>query len=430
MKKIILSLSCLCASTLINAQSVSTIAGSSSAGFVNGTGSAAQFFAPSGVAVDGSGNIYVADFLNNSVRKITSSGVVTTLAGSGTAGYADGTGSAAMFNSIKSVAVDATGTVYVADYLNHRIRKITPAGLVSTFAGSGVAGYADGTGLSAQFNRPIGITVDAAGDLYIAEEINNRIRKITSLGVVTTLAGNGTIGSTDGAGSTAQFNSPYGIAVDATGNVYVSERTGMRIRKITSSGFVSTLAGSTMGAADGTGIAAQFYNPAGIALDGAGNIYVADENNHRIRKITSTGVVTTFVGSSLGFSDGVGAAAQFSGPAGITVDAAGNIYVADVYNHRIRKITGGVAGINDIDFASNFSIYPNPTNKNLTVVFELLSESATTITITNTLGQIVLTDKIASLNSSFNLEYLESGIYFVNISDSKGNKYLQKIIKE
>lgn len=258
MKKIILSLSCLCAATLINAQSVSTIAGSASAGFVNGTGAAAQFFAPSGVAVDGTGNVYVADFLNNSVRKVTSSGVVTTLAGSGSAGYADGTGSAAMFNSIKSVAVDAAGTVYVADYLNHRIRKITPAGLVSTFAGSGVAGFADGTGLSAKFNRPIGIAVNAAGDLYIAEEINNRIRKITSLGVVTTLAGDGTIGSTDGAGSTAQFNSPYGIAVDATGNVFVSERTGMRIRKITSSGLVSTLAGSTMGSADGTGIAASF----------------------------------------------------------------------------------------------------------------------------------------------------------------------------
>jgi len=287
--------------------------------------------------VDASGNVYVADVTNNRIRKISSAGKVTTLAGSGTSGNANGTGVAAQFNFPYDVAIDASGNVYVTDYMNDRIRKITPAGVVTTFAG-GSEGFADGTGAAAQFNGPIGIALDASGNLFVADYWNNRIRKITSAGVVTTFAGS-TEGSDDGTGTAAKFNLPCGIAVDASGNMYVADRGNNRIRKITSSGVVTTLAGSTKGFADGTGTAAKFDSPAGIAVDASGNVYVGDEFNHRIRKITSTGVVSTFVGNgTVGFTDGAGATVQFQNPFGVTLDASGNLYVGDTYNHSIRKI--------------------------------------------------------------------------------------------
>ena len=325
---------------------VSTLAGSGSFGAADGTGAGASFNYAWSVAVDASGNIYVADLENHRIRKITPAGVVTTLAGS-SKGYADGTGTAAKFSSPSGVAVDASGNVYVADMNNHRIRKITPAGVVTTLAGSGsyriVAGKyvsdADGTGTAAEFNAPNGLAVDASGNVYVADEQNHRIRKITPAGVVTTLAGSSK-GYADGTGSGAQFSFPSGVSVDATGNVYVADRGNHRIRKITPAGAVTTLAGSSSGygKADGTGSAAQFYFPRGVAVDASGNIYVADTDNSRIRKITPAGVVTTLVGIFAGFADGPGSIARFRDLFGLAVDASGNIYVADLGNSRIRKI--------------------------------------------------------------------------------------------
>jgi len=319
---------------------VTTLAGSSSFGFADGTGSAARFNYPEGIAIDGSGNLYVADRGNHSIRKITSSGVVTTLAGSSSSGFADGTGTAAQFREPTGTAVDGSGNVYVADRGNHSIRKITPSGAVTTLAGSGTQGFADGTGIAAQFHSPTGIAVDGSGNVYVADRGNNRIRKITPSGVVTTLAGS-TSGFADGTGTTAQFSAPAGIAIDGSGNLYVADQLNSLIRKITSSGVVTTLAGSgSSGFADGTGTAAQFREPTGIAVDGSGNVYVADQLNQRIRKITPSGVVTTLAGSnSFGFADGTGTAAIFDLPTGITIDGSGNLYVADQGNNRIRKIT-------------------------------------------------------------------------------------------
>ena len=212
--------------------------------------------------------------------------MVSTLAGS-TSGYTDGTGTSAQFDYPIGVAVDGAGNVYVADGYNHRIRKITTSGVVSTLAGSGTSGYTDGTGTSAQFDYPTGVAVDGAGNVYVADQVNHRIRKITTSGVVSTLAGSGTSGYTDGTGTSAQFSYPTGVAVDGAGNVYVADYDNHRIRKITASGVVSTLAGSgTYGYTDGTGTSAKFYYPTGVAVDGAGNVYVADQYNHRIRKIT------------------------------------------------------------------------------------------------------------------------------------------------
>ena len=232
-----------------------------SSGYTDGTGTSAKFYNPTGVAVDGAGNVYVADLSNHRIRKITTSGVVSTLAGSGTSGYTDGTGTSAKFSYPTGVAVDGAGNVYVADLFNHRIRKITTSGVVSTLAGS-ASGYADGTGTSAQFSYPTGVAVDGAGNVYVADYNNHRIRKITTSGVVSTLAGSGTPGYTDGTGTSAKFSSPTGVAVDGAGNVYVADYNNHRIRKITTSGVVSTLAGSgKAGYTDGTGTSAKFYYP-------------------------------------------------------------------------------------------------------------------------------------------------------------------------
>jgi len=314
---------------------VSTLAGSTS-GFSDGAGNATQFNFPRGVAIDRNGNVYVADQNNHRIRKITPEGVVSTFAGASTAGSIDGIGTAAKFNFPSGLALDNAGNVYVADFHNNKIRKITPEGVVSTLAGSN-AGFADGIGSSAQFSNPYDVAVDGSGNVYVADYNNRKIRKITPEGVVSTLAGS-TQGSADGTGSTAQFNNPISVAVDGSGNVYVADETNHNIRKITPGGEVSTLAGSTSGFADGVGTMARFSSPTGVAVDGVGNVFVADSNNNKIRKITPEGVVSTFAGSTFGSADGTSDTAQFHIPVRVAVDRAGNVYVSDRNNHKIRKI--------------------------------------------------------------------------------------------
>jgi mucin-19 len=320
---------------------VTTFAGNTSTSFVNANGIGATFNNPTGVAVDSGGNVYIADYTNHRIRKITPDGVVSTLAGSGTATFADGTGAAASFNTPRGIAVDSVGSVYVGDYSNNRIRKITSAGVVTTLAGSATAGSLDATGTNAQFRNPWGVAVDSAGTVYVADYTNHRIRKVTFDGVVTTLAGNGTASSVDGTGTSATFNNPRGIEVDSAGNVYTTE--GHRIRKITRAGVTTTLAGSgTAAFADGSGATASFNTPHGITIDSNGTLYVADQTNHRIRKVTSSGVVSTLAGSgTTTFTDGTGTNATFNNPQGVAVDSAGTVYVADASNHRIRKIGTG-----------------------------------------------------------------------------------------
>lgn len=320
---------------------VSTFAGSTTKGASDGTGAAASFWYPGGLTTDGAGNVYVADSYNSLIRKITPAGVVTTIAGTGSNGSADGVGNMASFNLPNGIVVDASGNLYVADTKNCKIRKITPDGTVSTLAGSGAVGKADGTGAAASFNYPFDLAIDTAGNLYVTDQGNELIRKVTSAGVVTTIAGSGTTGSSDGTGSAAGFSRPTGIAVDASGNCYVADQDNKKIRMITPSGVVTTLAGGTTGSADGTGSAAAFNSPNGMTIDASGTLYVTDIPNQLIRKITAKGVVTTIAGKlgSYGFADGLGTSALFYDPQGIQADAAGNLYVADTYNNSIRKIT-------------------------------------------------------------------------------------------
>lgn len=321
---------------------VMLLAGAQSVGFVGGTGNAASFNYPIALAADASGNVYVADEMNNAIRKISPRGVVTTLAGSGTAAYADGAGKSAMFNDPHAVAVDSSGNVFVADTYNNRIRKITPEGVVSTVAGSS-AGDADGTGTAARFGYPRGIALDPSGNLIIADSYNNKIRKITPAGVVSTLAGGSAnaYGNTDGAGAAARFSFPTSVAVDAAGYIYVADLYNNLIRKVTPQGVVSTLAGGTSpGYADGPGSAASFSSPYGVGVDAAGIVYVGDSTNNRVRQITPDGMVSTLAGDgTVGWKDGPADAAEFDGPRGVAVDPAGTIYVADTGYSRIRKIT-------------------------------------------------------------------------------------------
>lgn len=423
----------------------STLAGVASIGSADGLGPAARFWGAAGVAVDGVGNVYVADTLNHTIRKISSNGTVTTIAGAaGYWGTADGIARDARFNRPQGVAIDSLGNIYVADTGNHVIRKVSATGLVSTVAGTtGAAGYVDDTGTAARFNGPQSLTVDTGGNLYVADTGNGRIRKITPAGVVTTLvpqmgffyqlsgiavdaagnvyvAGNavhkvtpagevsvlvanvnargitidstgqvyvylnddtigkispagvlntlaGTAnqrGSTDGSGTAARFGaflpsapgSPLppvltisgsrGLAADSAGNIYVADTQNNTVRKITAAAVVSTLAGygqsGVQGAVDGTGSTARFGNFfSSVAVGPAGELYAADTSNHTIRKISTGGTVGTFAGTAgqTGSADGTGSAARFSYPSGVAVDQTGTVYVADAGNRTIRKIS-------------------------------------------------------------------------------------------
>ncbi len=331
----------------IQTVTVSTVAGSGMqiapgggflGGYKDGPDSIAQFDAVFALSLDASGNIYVSDLGNNRVRKI-SAGLVSTLAGSGFSGFLDGADSAAAFFGPYGIAVDRQSNVYVADGFGHRIRKIS-GGQVSTLAGTGFPGVINGPDSVAQFYDPVGLAIDSTGLLYVVEV--NDIRKISPAGVASSFAGGGTPGVggyLDGPDTTARFNNPIGIAVDAQGNAYVADNINKRIRKITAAGLVTTLAGNgTQGFQDGPADSAEFYLLTGIAVDSQGNVYATDQNC--IRKITPAGIVSTFVGTHIGgFVDGPALEALFSTPEGLAFDTQGNLFVADSGNQRIRKIS-------------------------------------------------------------------------------------------
>lgn len=329
---------------------VSTLAGSGIAGQVDGTGLAAQFSGPAYAATDGQGNVYVTDNKSNCVRKITPAGVVSTLAGSGSIGLVDGPGATAQFDFPNGIAVTSQGTVYVADTNNNCIRTISPTGVVSTLAGAASYGLQDGPAATARFWQPRGLALDQQGTLYVADYQNNRVRKITAAGVVSTLAGSGPSNVnfvaenfTDGPAASALFYYPSGVAVDGQGTVYVADYQNNRIRKVTAAGVVSTVAGSTGGCADGDAAQAKLYLPTDVAVDASGTLYVADFGNGCLRRISPAGQVSVFAGACtrLGYADGPIASSLFSRSVGLVVNPAGTLlYVADSNNNRIRKISG------------------------------------------------------------------------------------------
>lgn len=453
-------------------------------------GTAANLDLPSGVAVDASDNVYVSDYGHNTIQKISPKGVVTTLAGvsniyqlgvSSDIAH-DGIGTQARFNTPKGVAVDASGNVYVADSWNNKIRKISPLGMVTTIAGSGTQGNADGAGTAASFYWPEGVAVAASGSIYVTDTHNFKIRKITTAGIVSTFAGSGIQANTgseaDGTGIAASFSWPSAITITPSGTLYVTD--GNKIRKITSTGVVTTIAGSASGnAIDGMGIAASFGSPSGIAVDASNTLYVSDSNN-KIRKIGFDGMVSTLAGNGqAGNIDGWGNAATISVPKGIAVNSSGTIYVAEDTGRKVRQITQlgfsaspnlpsglhidpatgiisgtptaatattaylitacnvagcttatlnittSALGINS--FAENgLKCYPNPTTTLLHL--ELPNETIIDrILITDQMGKIIHTQTINT--NQINTEILASGIYFIQVY-SGDIKWQSKFIKE
>jgi sugar lactone lactonase YvrE len=313
-------------------------------GTSDGAEGSSLFYHPSSIAVDASGNVYVADTGASTVRKIGPGGIVSTLAGQPIEpGSADGTGASAQFFEPEAISVGPDGTIYLADTGNDTIRKITPSGSVTTWAGlAGSPGSADGPGSVASFNQPKGLAVDGAGNVYVADTASSTIRKIGPDGTVSTLAGlAGAEGSVDGPASTARFSHPRGLALDTLGNLYVADTGNNTIRQIALDGTVTTAAGQpgVAGSADGLAAAAQFSEPVGVAVDGAGVLYVADSGNSAIRMVSASGVVSTYFSSTTS-SDPT---AVLCAPTGVAVDLNGNVYFADTYNDVIRLATAAAA---------------------------------------------------------------------------------------
>ena len=336
-----------------SAGTITTVAGTGEFGD-GGPAVNARLYRPSGVALDGTGNVFIADSFNDRIRKVDDTGTISTVAGTGRTGFGGDGGPAvnARLYRPSGVAVDGAGNLYIADSFNDRIRKMDTSGTISTVAGTERSGFGgDGaSAVQARLSRPSGVAVDGAGNLYIADMSNNRIRKVDSAGVISTVAGTGRSGfGGDGASAVqARLSRPSGVAVDGAGNLYIADMSNNRIRKVDTSGTISTVAGTgegSFGGFSGDGgpaVNAQLRSPAGVAVDGAGNIYTADRDNFRIRKVDSAGVITTVAGTGVrGYSGDGGpvSQAQLSNPEGVTVDGAGNIYIADSGNDRIRKLT-------------------------------------------------------------------------------------------
>ena len=427
---------------------ITTLAGGVT-GYSDGTGAAASFIYPKGIAVDSASNAYVADTQSNTIRKITQSGVVTTLAGSAAyVGSADGAGALARFNGPTGIAVDSAGNVYTCDTLNFTVRKITPAGVVSTVAGiTGLQKAVDGTGTSAGFNYPVGMTIDSSGNLYVCEPYVNLIRKITPAGVVTTINLSSTI-------------YPQFIAIDTSGNFYVTCINSYVIYKVTSTGLVSLLAGTTgsQGNADGESTAAQFGIPYGISVDASGSVFVSDQKNETIRKI-SNGIVSTIAGQNLisisPFTNGTGSAATFSNLYGLAIDNSNKIYIGDIGSIRVGQVASppvinsqpmstsqsvgysatlsvSATGVGTLSYQwyKNGAAIVGATSSSLTFSSLSLTDSGTySVTISNTYGSVTSTAVMESVTSGYSFStYLNSAGLFNSAwgiaIDSQGNLYL------
>jgi hypothetical protein len=362
----------------------------------------AILFQPLGTATDAAGNVYIADAQNNRIRKVATNGIITTVAGNGVAGYSGDGGAAtnAELSFPSGVSIDGAGDLYIADQGNNRIRAVTPDGTILTIAGNGTAGYSGdgGAATNAELSFPSGVAIDGAGNLYIADSQNNRIRKVAA-GVltptITTVAGNGTAGyAGDGGGaSSAELSYPYGLAFDATGNLYIADSGNSVVRKVATNSTITTVAGNGTEGYSGDGGAAtsaELDAPISVTIDGVGNLYIADNGNNRIRKVAS-GKISTIAGNgTAGYSGDGGAAtsAELDYPAGVAIDGTNNLYIADNANHVVRKVTSGnistFAGINGN--TSGFTGDGGPaTGANLT--------QPTAITFDST-GNLYITDNV------------------------------------
>ena len=422
-----LSLLLLCISFCGHSQTISTIAGNGAPGFSGDSSAAtsAQLNLPFNLALDGSGNIYVADRLNNRIRKVNAAGIITTVAGTNTAGYNGDeiVADTAQLNGPVGVAIDRYGNIYVADKGNNRVRKISNSGTIATVAGNGTPGFSGDSGMavSAMLNSPRSVAVDTSGNIYIADQGNNRIRMVATSGIITTIAGTATSGyNGDGIPATnSELNGPYCVVVDISGTIYIADVDNERFRKINTAGIISTIAGtgtSGFSGDNGPATAALLSEPIGVAVDSSGQVYIADEWNARVRKISKDGTITTIAGNgTAGYNgDGVPAAtAQLNNPTGVAVTNMGDIYIADYSNSRIRFVAHNDLVSNTSSHRVEINVYPNPTNGAFTLCITTANPEPVSVTITNLEGQTVKKFTMVS-NSEFIVKLNEPpGIYLI-----------------
>ena len=338
---------------------ITTFAGTGTAGSSGDGGPAAlaQLFNPGVILADISGNVYIADTDNHKVRLVSSTGIITTFAGTGTAG-SSGDGGAATSSQLyhpKGMAVDSNSNLYIVDTDNQKVRSVSSTGIIKTFAGTGTAGSSGdgGKATSAQLQTPEGILVVGTSAVYIADRDNHKIRFVTlSTSIITTFAGTGTAGSSGDGGraTSAQLNGPNGLARDLSGNLYISDYYNNKIRLITSAGIMTTFAGTGTQGSSGDGGAAtsaQLFWPVRMDVDIAGNVYIPDSRNHRIRIVSSAGIITTYAGTGTAGSSGDTGkvtSAQLNNPSSVSADISGNVYFADVFNHKVRMVAQNSSG--------------------------------------------------------------------------------------
>jgi sugar lactone lactonase YvrE len=439
--KNILSLIIIVMPFIVKAQSgiITTVAGNGTIGY-SGDGhmaTNATLHGPSGLRVDGIGNIYIADNGNNVIRKINTSNIITTIAGNGIAGYS-GDGMQATNATLKSptdVAVDAVGNIYIADNQNDVIRKVSASGIISTYCGNGSNGYMgdNGPATLAELNFPSGIAVDESGNLYIADEGNSVIRKVNTSGTIITIAGNGVNGFSGNniAATSAELSVPAGVRVDVSGNIYIADFGNNVIWKVNTSGIISPIAGNgIIGYSGDGGIATscELHNPFDVSVDGVGNIYIADNGNERIRKVSTSNIITTIAGNGItGYNgDNIPAtAAKLKNPVGISTDGDGNIYIADGANNRVRKVIHSSTKVDTvIGLSQTNSISPNPATNTITIS---AGDKIENIAITNMVGQVIYNQLYNKVEKTdVEVAGWAAGVYFIKVNGVYAGKFVKE----
>ncbi len=429
--------------SLITAQSytISTFAGISTTGFSGdgGLATVAELDFPQNVAISATtGNIYIADAYNERIRMVNTNGMITTIAGNGTSAYSGdgGAATAAEFIGPYGVEADNSGNVYIADWLNNRIRKVNTSGIISTIAGSGTGGYSGdgGPATAAKLMQPSGLFADRSGNLYFTDDNNNGVRMVNTGGIISTIAGNGydaglSMGgySGDGGSATAaELSWPSEVTQDDTGNIYIADEYNNRIRKVDTNGIISTVAGNGTRGYFGDGgqaTSAELNWPSGIAFDNSGNMFIGDYKNNRIRIVNPSGIISTIAGIGIaGYSGDGGPAdsAELNGPIGIQVDASGNVYFADLDGNHIRKLTLiKPTGISNLEpYKGQLTIFPNPGKGIFTLIMQSYESGIKNIEVYNVLGENVFTKTLPSSkgdNYSVDLKNQPNGIYLYRL---------------
>ncbi len=429
-----------------NAQTISTFAGTGINGFSGdgGTATAAKLGLPLDITVDASGNFYITDKSNQRIRKIDPTGTISTICGDGTLSYYGDNGPAtnAALHFPSHLVVDGSGNIIFSDSWNDVLRKIDVSGIITTIAGNGLPGYMGdgGAATAAKLKSPTGLAIDGSGNIFIAQPDDDVVRKISTTGIITTVAGNGTAGfSGDGGAATAaQLDVPNDVAVDASGNLYIADMSNNRIRMVSTTGNISTFAGTGIAAFGGDGgpaTGASFTFPITVSIDASGNLYVADGANYRIRKINTSGIINTVAGNGISGISGDGGpatAAELGGINGMVTDATGNLYIVDNANNRVRKVaamvTTAVADpVNMQHTANELAIYPNPANGILNIA---MPEGASSLMITDMIGRTLLTKNIANgiaHQLTLNVSELPAGNYILKTIGTD-KTYINKVI--